>query len=88
MKIPEIQENERFELNLTKDQKQLLIDFSYQEAQKWYDVIVLYGTKDTFPQIDMIRYLDLYYHYSKIFNELTNRDFIEDYRLHDILCIK
>lgn len=82
-----IQENETFELNLTKDQKQLLIDYSYQEAKKWYEYMTNYCTEQTVPQVDMMMAIDLYYNHSKIFNQLANRDWIEDYKLVDLLCI-
>ena len=83
-----IQENITFELNLTDDQKQLLIDFSYQSAKKWYEYMVNEDTRNNAPQIDIMIAIDLYYNHSKIFNQLTNRDWIEDYKLHDILCIE
>ena len=82
-----IQENMTFELNLTDDQKQLLIDYSYQEAKKWYEYMTEYSTKETVPQVDMMRAIDLYYDHSKIFNQLTNRDWIEDFKLVDLLCL-
>ena len=83
-----IQENETFKLNLTKEQKQILIDNSYQEAKKWYEYMTGYCTEQTVPQIDMILAIDLFYNHSKIFSQLTNRDWIKEYELIDLLCIE
>ena len=83
-----IQENMTFELNLTDDQKQLLIDYSYQEAKKWYEYVVNEETRNNAAQIDIIRAIELHLNHSKIFYQLTERDWLEEYRLIDILCIE
>lgn len=75
-------------LNLTDEQKQYLIDLTYQEAKKWYEYIVDEGTRNSAAQVDIINAIDLHLTYSKIFYQLTDRDWIEEYKLMDILCIE
>lgn len=75
-------------IEMTDEQKQLLIDLTYQEAEKWYDYIVDETTRTNAAQIDIINAIDLHLNFSKIFLQLTDRDWIEEYKLRDLLCIE
>ena len=80
-------ENKITTLNLTDEQKQALIDLTYQEAKKWYECLIDVDLIKNMAQIDIVNAIDLHLTYSKIFYQLTEREWMEEYRLIDLLCI-